>query len=98
MICVVFDILLYAGKWERRRNSLRKNILMALRSTRLGEPDSVKIEVLDGDPRVVVHVAISDEDCDAEAIVDLLHAAVLHRLCPQYESQVESEIICIRDD
>ncbi len=101
MIHVDFDILLYAGKWKRRRRSLRENIRLALCSTYLGEPDKVEIEVLDesGDgPRVVIHVTVTDEDCDAESIVDLLHAAVLRWLRPEYESQVETEIIFLRED
>ncbi len=49
------------------------------------------------DPRVVVHVAV-DGWVDAGAFCDWVHEALVFHLCPEYESQVEVEIVEDDDD
>lgn len=89
------DILLYAGKWSPRiRRSLKESLTYALCGA-----SRVEINAADrngGEPRVTVTVTFPRGD--SERVRDEIHEDVLYCLCPQYESQVEVEIVHERED
>ena len=83
-------ILLYAGKWSPRiHRSLKESLACAL-----ADATAVEIETDDnpGDgPRVTVTVTYGSGD--SELVRDEVCESVVHYLRPQYESQVEVEIV-----
>jgi hypothetical protein len=89
------DILLYAGKWSPRIGRSVKASLAKALSGATGVEVAPAAHDAD-EPRVTVTVTYPS--ADGESVREKIHASLLHYLRPEYDSQVEVEIVHQRDD